>query len=87
MTSEYLQLKMPKEFKVEVPYGDIWMETGTYRWADFVEDDRQPGVYVTAMIGTPFFLRVTKIDGDLYTVEDGGGDEYVYRITPISSDS
>jgi hypothetical protein len=83
--AKYKQLNMPEEFKVEVPYGDLWMETGTYRWDEFIEDDNQPGVYVNAMIGMPFFLRVTKIDGDLYTVEDGEGDEFVYRITPIIS--
>lgn len=85
---KYLQLEMPDEFVVWVKTeDDLWFDSGSYKWADFVEDDKQPGVYVSTFIGMPFFLRVTSIDGDVYTVEDGGGNQHVYRIAPVSTTS
>ena len=84
---EFLPLDLPDLFRVLVPSDerhDGWVEFGVYECAAFAEVDGEENVYVNNAIGSPFYLRVLSVEGDLHVCVDGGGEQFPIRIVEIA---
>lgn len=84
---EFLPLDLPDLFRVLVPSGersDGWDEFGVYEWAAFSEVDGEENVYVNTVTGSPFYLRVLSVEGDLHVCVDGGWERFPIRIVEIA---
>jgi len=79
----FLDVELPPYFAIDVPDDSGGWEThGTYPRHLF--DRLEDGTYVcSGHGGSPLFLRVIHQDGDLLTVLDGMGDEYLYKIVAL----
>ena len=83
---KYLEVTIPEVFAVLVPDPELpggWIEFGVYEKEGFDIAEYGPkNVLVNTTNGSPFYLRVVKIDGFVWTCHDGGGDPYQIQVVP-----
>lgn len=60
-----------------------WIDWGLYRAGDF--ERQEDGAYLSAIEGSPMWLRCLRQDGSVVYVVDGGGDPFAYRLVPFPS--
>jgi len=87
-SGQYIKLDLPDVFEVLVPSDaapDHWVDYGIYRADEFSPIEAEPNAVVNTVSGSPFFIRAVRVDGDLYTCVDGGGDEFMIRIVEVSA--
>ncbi len=85
VTTEFIDIDMPDEFVLECLTADgSWIDWGLYRAEDF--EHQEDRAYLSAIEGSPMWLRCSRQDGSVVYVVDGGGDPFSYRLAPFPSE-